>query len=47
MSFVFFFLLLKYIYRFYKSYRDTERLTGGCYEVNGPKRPPTCRLGAR
>ena len=42
--------LLKYIngsYRFYRSYRDTERVSGGCYDVNGPKRPLTCRLGSR
>ena len=42
-----FFSFLNYIYRFYMYYRHTEGTKGGYYEANGPKRPPTCRLGSR
>ena len=42
-----FFSFLNYIYRFYMYYRHTEGTKGGYYEANGPKRPPTCRLGSK
>ena len=35
---VFFFSLLIYIYKYYRCYGATDRLTGGYNEKNGPKR---------